>query len=122
MEHSPSLPGVELGQIFLEADKRQGRHLYTSVQRVVGRTGFAPAFHPTKCRYLSQRCIGGKDPVGDTGVARGHIEAQGQEGDVPVLEECCTTGDCCRLSDGSAAVCGQHILGLQNTLCLTRES
>lgn len=36
------------------------------------------------------RSVGGKDPAGDTGVTRGHTVAQEQDGDVPVLEECCT--------------------------------
>lgn len=70
-EHSLVLPRVELGQIFLEAGKRQGRYLYMSVQRVVGRTGFLPFFHLTKCRYLSHKVCRGQRPC------RGHRSGQG---------------------------------------------
>lgn len=67
------------------------------------------------------RCVGGKDPAGDTGVARGHTVAQEQEGDVPVLEECHTTWCCCRLSDASAAVCGCTQPGIAKHFVLDME-
>lgn len=115
MELSPALPRVELGQIFLEAAKRQGKHSYTSVQRGAGGTGFVPFCPPSKMQIsFSQGVEGAKSLQGPRGGPRAG-------GGCSVLAECCTTCCCCRLSDASAALCGRTQPGIAKDFVLNME-